>query len=280
MSEIVDIEKGKLMKSVRFLIWVLLAILVVVFFLTVRWYQLAGDVQAEQNTITVTGEAEKYAVPDIATTYFTVNEEGKTVAEAQEAAAKKINKVMEMLDEAGVDEKDIKTTGFNINEKYQWVYELNGKVCAVDYCPPPYQRNRELVGYTVSQSTTVKIRDLDDAGGILGNLGALEVQNVGGLSFEVDERDELLEEVKNDAIADARDKAKNRAKALGVSLGKVVRVSENGHEPYYARSYATMDMAYEEEGMVMMAPAAVPAPEISAGESRISATVSITFEIK
>ena len=92
--------------------------------------------------------------------------------------------------------------------------------------------------------------------------------------------DELQEEVYNKAIADARAKAKERAKSLGVRLGKIVSVNEGGYPtPYYGRAYAEDSIAFPAIGGVLPSPVLV-APEIPAGENKITSQVTIVFEIK
>ena len=71
-----------------------------------------------QRTIMVSGEGETFAIPDIASFSFSVQESGKTVAEAQEKADKKIEKALASLRNAGIEDKDIKTPNYNFYPKY------------------------------------------------------------------------------------------------------------------------------------------------------------------
>src|SRR3989344_9365243 len=96
------------------------------------------------NVISVTGTGEVFAIPDTATFSFSVVEEGKTVKEAQDKATKKINAIIDAVKDFDVEEKDIKTTGYNSYPKYEY---SQSSICANGYCPPGRQI---LTGYEVN----------------------------------------------------------------------------------------------------------------------------------
>lgn len=218
------------------------------------------------NTITVEGTGDAIAVPDIATFSFSVTETAKTVADAQEQATKKINATLKAVRDGGVKDKDIQTQSYNINPHY----EYQGSVCTTYSCPPS---KSVLTGYEVSQSILVKVRDLKKAGALFTAIGALDVQNINGLTFSVDEPEVVKAEARAEAIANAQAKAKLLAKQLGVSLVRIVSFSENNNNyprPMYAMGGADM----------LSAKTASVAPEIPVGEDKVTDTVTITYEIK
>ncbi len=221
------------------------------------------------NTITVEGTGEATAIPDIATITYSVTEKGTTVGEAQTKATEKMDKALNFLKSAGVEEKDTKTTSYNVYPEYEYQ-----QPCYSEYCPA-YNGNPRIIGYQVSQSIEVKVRDTEKAGEILQGLGDTGVQNIYGPSFTVDDEDSAKTEAREKAITEAREKAKTLAKHLGVSLGKVVSFYENtGGYPYYGEGAAyggAMDAAMTKEA---------PAPNLPTGEQETSVTVSITYEIK
>src|SRR3989344_402437 len=214
------------------------------------------------NTINVSGTCEGVAGPDIATFSFSVTEESLNVAEAQSKSAKSVNDIMAFLAKNGVDKKDIKTSGYNIYPRYDY---LNTSI----YYPGGRQ---SLVAYVVSQSVEVKVRKIADAGKLLGGLGELGANNVSGISFGFDNDDNLKADARDKAIQEAKTRAKTIANSLGVSLGRIVSFSENGNYPY--------PIAYGKGGADMMVSAQTVTPEISAGESKIISTVNITYEIR
>jgi len=220
------------------------------------------------NTINVSGEGEVFAVPDTATFSVTVQETATDVQTAQTAATKKNNDIVAYLKGAGLDEKDIQTTDYNIYPQY----EYGTQICPMgSYCPPGKQT---LTGYQVSQTLTIKVRDTKKAGDLLSGVGSRGATNVSGLSFTIDDQKALEAEARGKAIDDAQGKAEALAKQLGVRIVRIVGFNENGNYPvYYAK--AEMSMAVDGRGG---APA--PSPDIPTGQNKITSNVNVTYEIQ
>lgn len=236
---------------------------------TFKEFRFVGSGTTATNTITVSGEGEVFAVPDLATFSVTVTEEAKEVKDAQKVATEKINDIIDYLKSAGIEDKDIKTVSYNVYPKYEWKQE----VCSDRYCPPG---NQEMIGFEVSQSVEVKVRDTEKAGDILSGVGNLGVNTVSGLSFTIDDEDALNAQARAESIADAEAKAQELASQLGVSLVRIVGFSENGGGyPYYKRDAMTMDAAYGMGGAEMAV-----APSLPVGENKIVSNISITYEIR
>ncbi len=223
---------------------------------------------APGNTISVSGYGEAVAVPDIATFSFSVMSEKATVAAAQSDATAKANATLAYLKNAGIDEKDIQTSDYSVNPQYDYVQ----KSCVNGYCPGGEQ---VLRGYQVRQTTTVKVRDTEKAGELLGGVGQAGATEVSGLQFTFDDPDQVEDEARLEAIADAKAKASELAKQLGVSIVRVVSFSESG-------SGVPMPYAYGRGGMEMATQAsdAKAAPEISTGQNKVTSSVSVTYEIR
>ena len=218
------------------------------------------------NVITVEGTGEATAIPNIATITFSVTESGTVVGEAQTKATAKMDKALAFLKDSGVEEKDIKTTSYNVYPKYENQPPCYGGVC------PSY--NPRITGYEISQSIEVKVRDTAKAGDVLQGLGSAGVQNISGPNFALDDEDSVKSEARANAIKEARAKAEVLAKQLGVRLGKVVSFYENtgGYPMMYEKAYGgAMDAAMTNEA---------PAPSLPVGENESSVSVSITYEIK
>ncbi|HTK33329.1 MAG TPA: SIMPL domain-containing protein [Candidatus Paceibacterota bacterium] len=223
------------------------------------------------NTISVTGTGDTYAVPDVATFSFGVTQTSKTVSDAQTKATDKINAALKAVRDGGVEDKDIQTTNYSINPHY----EYQNAICpaktdgTVAYCPPG---KSVLTGYDVSQTITVKVRNLDKAGALFASIGSLQVENINGLSFSVDKPDAIQAEARAKAIADAKSKADQLASQLGVRLVRVISFSED-NGAYYR------PMAYGMGGDVAVSTKSA-APEIPTGQQKVTSTVSITYEIQ
>jgi uncharacterized protein YggE len=225
------------------------------------------------NVISVNGVGEVLAVPDVASFSFSVVEEGKTVKEAQDKATKKINSMLEAVKGLGVEEKDIKTTGYNSYPKYDY----QQTVCTMQYpsyCPPGKQ---VLTGYEVTQSITVKVRDTEKAGDVLTKVGELGAGNISGLDFIVDDLEKVKADAREKAVADAKAKAKVLSKTLGVKLDTIVNFYENGDGAYPVMYRA--EMSADTKVMGMGGTASV-APSVPTGENKIVSNVTITYEIR
>ncbi|HRH24572.1 MAG TPA: SIMPL domain-containing protein [Candidatus Paceibacterota bacterium] len=216
------------------------------------------------NTITVEGTGKGTSIPNLAVISFSVSEQGATVAEAQGKATEKTDAALSAVSGLAIDEKDVKTIAYNVYPRYE-----NTAPCYSGYCPTS---NPKIIGYEVSQTVEVKVRDTAKAGDVLQALGTLNVQNISGPNFTVDEDDAIKNVAREEAIKEAKAKAKALADELGVSLGKVVSFYETpaGGMPYYGYGgeAKAMDMAVQS------------APSLPTGENETSITVSITYEIR
>jgi len=261
-------QTGLIVKLVSIFVAVLILFFLAKTYGVVKENKFIGQALGERNIITVSGEGEVFAIPDIAKFSFTVKEEAKTVASAQELATEKMNKVLAFLKKSGVADKNIKTANYNIYPRYEWWTREAG--CLGINCPS--NQERRLVAYEVSQNISVRLEQIEMAGEILAGIGALEVSNVSGLNFEIDDKDTLERQARQNAIAEAKEKAKQLARDLGVNLVRIVSFSTAGANVY--------PMYYGAEMTKSLGASAVAVPEIPIGENEIKATVQITYEIK
>lgn len=232
-------------------------------------YSFIGLTPSTPATINVSGTGEVFVKPDIAELSFSVVKEAKTVSEAQSASAEKINEIMAYLKESGIDDKDIKTENYNLNPKYEYQQRAMSTVCLNGYCPP--EGKQVLTGYEVSQTISVKIRKIDDAGKVLVGVGDKGATNISGISFTVDKKDAVEADARNKAIKDAQGKAKVLADSLGVKITRVTNFSESGNTPIYSR----FDMAAG-----AMLKSADVAPSLPTGENKFTSNVNIVYEIQ
>lgn len=262
--------QGDLKKVIR---WSFVLVLALTFFLVVlsvnalKEFAYIGDGVFPNETLSVTGEGEVFATPDVAQFNFTVAEEADSVASAQETVTGKIDAALTALSELGVEDKDIKTTGYNAYPRYTYPETL----CANGFCP---SREQIISGYEVSQTISVKIRDTEKAGDALSKVAGAGISNISGLQFVIDDQDSLMAEARSKAIADAKEKVKQLADDLDVSVKKVVNFSESFGGPY-----PMYETAYAKEGLGGDM-AVSSAPRIPTGENTIKIQVYITYEIK
>lgn len=218
------------------------------------------------DTITVQGSGQATLPPDVARVSFTIENTASTVADAQNATTKQANAALDFVKGQGIADKDVKTLSYNISPQYSYPNPCpSGALC------PDYSRTPKIIGYQVSETVQVKIRKLSSVGAFLGGLGNLQVQNVSGPDFALDDSTAGYDAARADAIEKAKAQAARLVKQLDVSLGKIVNFSESaGGYPY---------PIYEMRAVAIESKAA-PTPNIPAGENTYNASVSITYEIR
>ena len=246
--------------------WARIALIVLALFLgvsTLHGLKTLRDTPIAYNSITVSGEAEAFAVPDLATFSFTMSADKNTALAAQEEVTKKMDEALNLLKELGIEDKDIKTTDYSIYPKYTFV----PAICTEFLCPPGRQVQD---GYSASHTVMVKVRDTELVGEALASLGKSSASNVSNVSFTIDEPDKLIQEVRSMAIKEAKSKAEAIAKDLGVGLVRVVSFSDfdNGQMPYYGYGLGG-DVAMESK-----------APTLPTGENKVKVVVNVTYEIR
>ncbi|MDD5547510.1 MAG: SIMPL domain-containing protein [Candidatus Pacebacteria bacterium] len=216
-----------------------------------------GNSLAPARTITVSGEGKAVAIPDIAQVSFSVLTRGSSPEKISDENIKKMNAAIDYVKGEGIDVKDIKTTGYNLSPNYEYDKD---------------RRTSYISGYTITQTVQIKIRDFSKIGKILGRLPELGINDIGTLSFDVDEQDEYLNQARKQAFEKAMAKAKEMAKQNGVKIKKVVTFSEsqNGYYPYpvYKTALGMGEAAMD------------AAPRIEAGSQEITVNVSVVYEIK
>ncbi len=218
------------------------------------------------DVITVTGQGEATVKPDVARLVVTIFHTKPAVSDAQEETTKQTNDTIAFLKTSGIAEKDIRTTSYAITPHYATYTQacLPGGAC-----PMPDSR---ITGYDVSQTIELKVRDLTKVSSILSGLGKLNVQNVSGPNFGLEDESAGQSAARAVAIEKAKAQAKELSAELGVRLVKIINFSENVSGTPYPVAYAM--------GGVMREAKAESAPVVPAGENTYSASVSITYEIR
>lgn len=252
-----------------------IAILAYAGFIYARAY--AQSIQpASFRSFAVSGEGKVTAIPDIAQfTFGVVTQGGKDVAAAQKQNTEKMNAIIEFIKSQGVDVKDIKTEQFSIDPRYQY-YDCSQRVVMIGGaeprpCPPP-----DIVGYTVTQNATVKIRDFAKIGDIMGALTQKGANSVSQLSFTIDDKVKIETEAREAAIKQAQEKAKAIAESGDFRIGKLLSIDESGGPvPYYAYG-----MGGDMMKSARMEAAAPVAPTIEPGSQEVKINVSLRYEIR
>ncbi|MBR0554993.1 SIMPL domain-containing protein [Ciceribacter sp. L1K23] len=210
-------------------------------------------------TVIVSGEGEATLTPDMAILTMAVVREAETAADALSANNEAMAAVLADLKQAGVEERDVQTSGFSVSPRYRQDPSTDG-----GYEAP------EIAGYQVSNSVTVRVRDLTALGGIIDRSVKLGVNDGGNIALTNDNPDAAVAQARKEAVADAAAKAKALTDAAGVKLGRIIEINENFARPMPQPIYRAA-MAKE------MSDASVP---IASGENSYTVTVNITYAIE
>lgn len=235
-----------------------------------KGYRFIGGGVSATNTISVSGDVEMYASPDIAMVFFNVRDEAKNVQDAQSMVSERMKTVLTAVRGIGIDDKDIKTDNYSSYPKYEW--KEQSVTCLSLNCPPPHPGKQVLVGYEVSQGVLLTIRNLDMVNDVISALGAAGVTDMQGPNFSIENEDEIRAIARRQAIEEARAKAEVLAHDLGVTLVRVVSFSEGSAYPQYER---TMAMAKDSSAGGVAVP-----PELPQGQEKITSQVTVTYEIR
>lgn len=216
--------------------------------------------QVPPRTLSLTGQGEVKSAPDIAVISAGVVSEAKTAREALTQNNEAMAVVLQTIEAAGVAKKDIQTSSFSVQPKYKY-----SKRSSTGEQEPP-----RITGYTVTNQVTVIARDLDELGPVLDAVVSSGVNQMNGLSFSIAEPAPLRNEARKIAVAEAKSRAELYAAAAGVSLGKILSISEAG-------GYRPPQPAYRRAALESAAADAVP---IAQGQQSIKMQVNIVWEIE
>ncbi len=224
----------------------------------------APQTSGSASGIWVTGQASVTVEPDLVLLTVGVETMAETVAEARAEAASSMDAVIESVKAHGIEDSDMQTQSFNIWPRYEYPEEISGGV----------RTNRQvLVGYTVSNTAIVKIRDVDAVGTIIDDVAEAggEATRINNIRFSIEDPKPFTTQLREDAVKDAIAKAEHLASLAGVGLGDLVFIGEVGAGTPVARGF-------QEEALMAMATSASLTP-ISGGELELSMNVQMVFSV-
>lgn len=212
--------------------------------------------------LSLTGTGEVKARPDTASINSGVVSNAKTAQEALAANSASMNKMFKQLKAAGIADRDLQTSNFNIVPQYS------------PYDPKkPQPAHRRIIGYQVSNGVTVRVRDLAKLGELIDQMTTAGANRMNGISFYVDKTGNLMEEARRKAMTDVRRKADLYADGLGVKLKRVLTINESVSRPrpQPMRARGLMSMAKSDSR---------EAAPVAAGEQTLSIRLSVTWELE
>lgn len=211
--------------------------------------QEAGDTVRR---ITVVGSAQVDAAPDLATITAGVEARASSAAEALASNATAMSAVVKALSEQEIAPADMQTSQLSVEPV--WATDSGS-----DGTPPA------VVGYSATNLVTVRVRRVDDLGAIIDALGKAGANRMFGIGFDLADQTPAFDSARERAVADARHRAELYARAAGVKLGSVMRISESSGGP---------------GPMMLRAEAMASDMPVSAGSVTVSAQVEVVFAIE
>jgi len=217
-------------------------------------------IPSTSNTITVNGQAQVNALPDLVTVYFNVETKGTTSAEATQKNSDLVDKLTTEIIKLGFERKDIQTQNFNVNPEYDWingVQRQNGYIAT------------HSIRVEMPSTESSKIGDLIDAG---VNAGV----GISYINFELsqEKQNSYKAEALKLAAQDARIKAESVAQGFDKKLGNLVSTSVDNFNYYPWRAYDNAG------GVAMSVSEKATATSITPSSQDISASVSAVYKIR
>jgi uncharacterized protein len=214
---------------------------------------VAAMASSDGTLLSVSAHAEAKRVPDVATVSAGVVTQAPDANAAMRANATQMDKVMAAVRAAGIAERDIQTSGVNLNPQYRYVEN----------------QNPTITGYQASNNVNLKVRDIAKLGKVLDALVASGANQVNGPTFEIDQPEPVYDEARRAALEKAQARATMYAKALGLRVRRLVSISEGGG----FRPPVPLPM------MAMARGKAEADTAISPGETTLSVDLDVVFEL-
>lgn len=203
----------------------------------------------QRRSVTVRGEASLSVKPDLAAVTFGTISQGPQAAAALEANNQAMRKLFETVKAFGVSDKNVQTSGFHVSPRYEG------------------GRSRRIVGYSVRNSVTVKLRDLSRIGEFIAKMAGQGANQFHGLRFIVEKTQERMDKLRKAAVRDAARKARILAESAGLKLGRAIQIVEgSAHVPSPRPMFAERAKA-------------LSSTPVAPGEGSLRLSVTAVFEV-
>jgi len=212
----------------------------------------------QERLLAVTGEGAVQAKPDMAVISLGVVSKDDSAGVALAANTQAMTEVLDALKAEGLESRDLQTSGFRMEPVYSHPTQDQIQQGAYDL---------KLLGYSVRNTLTVRVRDLDRLGPILDKAIKLGANSVSGPSFTVEDDTSLQDDARRAAMEDALRKASLYAEAAGVTLGPIFHIEE---------SFSRRPQPLGNAAALRLEDSAVP---IESGELSFEAQVSVSWQL-
>lgn len=204
----------------------------------------------QKNLFSVDGLGKASVKPDIALVSMGFVVQDPSVVNGQKLANEVINKTTSALKSLGINEKDIKTTSYNIYPNYNY---LSGK--------------QSLNGYTINIELSLKIHNFDRLNQAIDTATASGINQIGSVTFDVENKEAALNLARAEAVKKAMAKASRLSSLVGLKLGRIVNVREG--QTFSPQPYAALSA---DKGL------GGGETQVQPGQSEVSLTVTLDYE--
>jgi hypothetical protein len=212
----------------------------------------SADPRFQATTLDISATGEVKAAPDMATITLGVSQQAATAADAMQANAAAMARVIAALKSGGIAARDIETSSLNLAPQY--VYAQN--------------QPAKLTGYEASNQVTVTVRDLTKLGAAIDAVVAAGATNIGGVQFGLLSRIPAENSARLAAMKILEDRAALYAEASGYHIKRLVNLSEGATQPTPMFAAARRDLV----GINAATP-------VETGELTVDVTVTGEFEL-
>lgn len=213
----------------------------------------SADVTAMRQ-ITVVGLGEAKVAPDTAKIQIGIETNAPTAEEALAQNSTRTQTVIDQIKASGIEEKDIQTSSFGVSAHYD-------------------DESRTITHYTVTDTVIVTVRDVRQTGDLLDRAVQAGANRIYGITFEIGDTQALEVQTRDKAMADARSRAEQYARASGATLGSVLAMTENP---------IGIDQVFRTVNWGLSAGAASPSMSVPVqpGEQSVVARIEVTYELR
>jgi len=218
-----------------------------------------------KSKISVEGKGSIGVKPDLVSIRVGVEMERETAAEALRENNEVMAKVSGRVSELGVEERDVMTSSVSLRPVYDYIREKKTDNANTQI--------RVLKGFNASNEVTLRIRNLESVGDVLGALVEAGVNTIDSIRFTAEDTRAAADEARTLAVSDAKRKADVFASAAGYRVASVIEINSydsNTHE--HNGGHARMALYSSQKSV-----GAVP---IAGGELTVSSSVSIVYQIE
>lgn len=233
----------------------------VLLFIFAKWGPAINFSTVTQTTgqpFVVTGTGKAVVSPDIAKIDFGIEQTGTDLKTVQSSVNQKSQDLVNQIKKLGIAASDIQTISYSVNPQYDYTTST-----------------QRITGYDVSTNYEVTIRDFTKINDLIATATGSGANNISGVNFDLSDnlKNQTTQTAREQAVAEAKTKAEGLAKAAGITLGKIINVSE-AETP---SNIVPLALPVSGGGFAQKS---VTPPSVQPGTTEIDVTISLSYEVR